>query len=139
MKIAFWATTAAVGLTLLGACHHDGDTTASNSGGTGGAGNSGPTSSAPGSSAPSSSAPSDFVAFVNQQIGSEPDFGSAPAVTTSLTTNLALGAATTFTATPFGTGDAVPAGTFQAATACTQAGTTACNPAVSADLNSTLN
>lgn len=144
MKTALWTFTAAVGLTCLAACGgHDNNTASTMPTGGSGSGSgptsSGPSSSGPSSSAPSSSAPTDFVAFVNQQVGVEPAFGSAPTDPTTLTTNLALGNATAFTATTFGSGDTVPAGTNLAVTACTQAGSTACNPTVSTDLNSTLN
>lgn len=88
---------------------------------------------------PSNSAPTDFASFVNQQVIEEPAFGTTPAVTTSLTTDLALGNATAFSGVSFGKGDALPAGTFQAATACTAAGVMVCNPTVSADPNSNLN
>jgi hypothetical protein len=133
MKIALWTTTVAAGLALLAACGHD-DNNSTASMGSG----SGPGSSAP-SSAPSSSAPTDFVQFVDQQIGTDPAFGSAPQATSSLNTDLELGTANAFAATNFGAGDTLTAGTYSAAAACTAAGKTACNPAVSADLNSTLN
>ena len=132
MKIVLWTTTVAAGLALLAACGHDDNTTASMGSGSG-SGSSGP------SSAPSSSAPSDFVQFVDQQIGTQPAFGSAPEATTSLNTDLELGTANAFAATNFGAGDTLTTGTYSAAAACTAAGKTACNPAVSADLNSTLN
>jgi hypothetical protein len=144
MKIVLWTAMAGVGL-ILAACGPDQSvaslaaSTNPSSGGSSAPSSSSPSSSSPTSSSPTSSAPSDFVQFVDQQIGSEPAFGSAPAATTSLTTDLALGTAGAFAATPFGTGDAVPTGTYQASVACTAAGKTACNPGVSADLNSTLN
>jgi hypothetical protein len=132
MKIVPWTTMVAVGLALAACGHGDDNTTTSTSG----SGSSGTGSSAP-SSSPSSTAPTDFVDFVYQQIGTEPAFGSAPASTTALTSDLELGNA--FSQTTFGSGDALPATTYQASVACTQAGKTACNPAVSADLNSNLN
>jgi hypothetical protein len=128
MKIALWATMAAVGLALV-ACGHDNNNTASTS-----TGNSGSSGSS-GSSAPPST---DFVAFVSQQVPQTPGFGTTPAPTTSFSTNLALDTANAFATTSFGSGDALPKGTNQASVSCTQVGTTACNPAVSADLNSTL-
>jgi hypothetical protein len=133
MKIVLWTTTVAAGLALLAACGHDDNNT---TGSMTGSGSSGSGSSAP-SSAPT--APSDFVQFVDQQLGTEPAFGSAPAATTSLNTDLELGTANAFAATNFGAGDTLTTGTYSAAAACTAAGKTACNPAVSADLNSTLN
>jgi hypothetical protein len=126
MKIALWATMATVGLALA-ACGHDNNNTASTS-----TGNSPP---ATGPVAPPST---DFVAFVSQQVPQQPGFGTVPAPTTSFSTNLALDTANAFATTSFGSGDALPKGTNQASVSCTQAGTTACNPAVSADLNSTL-
>lgn len=94
-----------------------------------------------GSTTPSggSEPPTDFAAFVNQQVQTRPAFGSTPAVTSVLTTDLGLGDATAFASVTFGSGDALPTGTNQASVACTQAGKTACNPASSADLNSNLN
>ena len=126
MKIAFWTVLALGGLTLV-ACSSSKN----------GASSTGSVSSGSSAPASSSSAPTDFVNFVDQQIGTEPAFGSAPAATTALTTDLELGNA--FGAATFNSGNALPAGTFQASVACTQAGTTACNPGVSADLNSNLN
>ena len=129
MKTTLWTLMALGGLTLT-ACGHD-HSTASMPPATP------PGNSGPGSSAPGSSAPTDFVGFVDQQLGTQPAFGIEPAVATSLTTD--LGTASSFSGTSFGSGDALPAGTNQASVACTQAGKTACNPAVSVDLNSTLN
>jgi hypothetical protein len=134
MKIALWTTTVAAGLALLAACGHDDNNTTTSMG----SGSTGTGSSAP-SSAPSSTAPSDFAQFVNQQIGMDPAFGSAPEATSSLNTDLELGTANAFAATNFGAGDTLTTGTYSAAAACTAAGKSACNPAVSADLNSTLN
>jgi hypothetical protein len=130
MKIALWTAVAAVALALT-ACSHSNNNTASTTTGMS-------TGSGTGSSAPTAAAPTDFVSFVYQQIASEPAFGSAPAATTALTTDLELGNAEAFAGTTFGSGDALPPGTFQASVACAQAGP-ACNPTVSADLNSTLN
>jgi hypothetical protein len=126
MKAALWTVMALGGLTLV-AC-------SSSKNGASSTGSLSTGSSAPASS---SSAPTDFVDFVYQQIGTEPAFGSAPAATTALTTDLELGNA--FGAASFSSGSALPAGTFQASVACAQAGTAACNPGVSADLNSNLN
>jgi hypothetical protein len=84
-------------------------------------------------------APSDFAEFVNQQVQSQPAFGTTPAATGSLTGDLGLDNATAFGSVAFGGGDALPSGTNQASVACTQAGYAACNPATSADLNSNLN
>jgi hypothetical protein len=126
MKAALWTVMALGGLTLV-AC-------SSSKNGASSTGSLSTGSSAPASS---SSAPTDFVDFVYQQIVTEPAFGSAPAATTALTTDLEPGNA--FTQATFGSGSALPAGTFQASVACTQAGTAACNPGVSADLNSNLN
>ena len=134
MKIALWTTTVAIGLALVACGHGDDNATTS----TGSGSSTGTGSSAP-SSAPSSSAPTDFVQFVDQQIGTDPAFGSAPQATTSLNMDLELGTANAFAATNFGAGDTLTMGTYSAAAACTAAGKTACNPAVSADLNSTLN
>ena len=128
MKTLLW-TSMCVGLAVLAACGHGDNNTSSTSSGTG--------SSGSGSSAPSSSAPTDFVDFIYQQIGTAPAFGTAPASTTGLTSDLELGSA--FSQVNFGSRDALPSGTFQASVACTQAGTTACNPGVSADLNSSVN
>jgi len=125
MKIAFLAITLAVGLTLA-ACHRK-DSTASKFTGT----------SSSGSSEPTGAASWDFVAFVNQQSGSEPPLSSAPAPTMSPPRNLGLGNAALFKATSFGTGDSLPPGTYHAATACAQAVTTTCNPAASTNLSST--
>jgi hypothetical protein len=127
MKIALWTTTVVMGLGLV-ACGGGDNNSGTASGGSG---------SGSGGSAPSGAAPTDFVDFVYQQIGTAPAFGTAPAVTTSLTSDLELGNA--FSQATFGSGDALPAGTYQASVACTAAGTTACNPGVSADLNSNLN
>ncbi|HEX4050826.1 MAG TPA: hypothetical protein VHY19_08125 [Steroidobacteraceae bacterium] len=93
------------------------------------------------STPPVNSAPTDFANFVNQQLQLQPQPGInvAPAVTTSLTTDLALGEATEFSGVTFGKGDSLPTGTNQAVVACTQAGQAACNPGVSNDLNSNLN
>ena len=89
---------------------------------------------------PPAGPPTDFASFVTQQLTQpQPAFGTAPAATDSLTTDLGLGSATAFASVIFGAGDALPAGDFQAATACSQAGKTACDPGTSADLNSTLN
>ncbi|HTV79206.1 MAG TPA: hypothetical protein VMF03_13175 [Steroidobacteraceae bacterium] len=146
MKIALWTSMALLGIGMAGCGRGDNPPVTASMTGSGGTGSSGsapgssaPGSSSPGSSAPASSAPSDFIQFVDQQIGTSPALGSAPAATTSLNADLGLGTANAFASTPYGTGDAVPAGTFRASTACTQAGTTACNPATSADLNSNLN
>ena len=134
MKTALWTATVAVGIGLLAACGHDNNTTSSSGSG------SGTGSSAPsGSSSPSSTAPTDFVQFVNQQIGTFPAFGAAADDTSMLNTDLELGTANAFAATNFGAGDTLTTGTYSAAAACSAAGTTVCNPAVSADLNSTLN
>lgn len=93
-----------------------------------------------GGSPPPAGPPTDFASFVSQQLTQpQPAFGSAPAATDGLTTDLALGSASAFASVSFGAGDALPAGDFAAATACAQAGKTACDPATSADLNSTLN
>ena len=89
---------------------------------------------------PPAGPPTDFTAFVNQQLMQpQPAFGTAPAATDALSTNLQLGSASAFAAVTFGTGDALPSGVYQAATACVQAGQAACDPGSSADLNSTLN
>lgn len=137
MKIALWSIMAATGLTLAGCSNNDNGPPVSTTSSGNGSSSTAPTSSAPNSSG----APTDFVAFVNQQIlvQSQPPFGTAPAATTSLTTDLALGSADAFLIYNFGAGDALPPGTYQASVACAQLGTAACNPAVSADLNSTLN
>jgi hypothetical protein len=124
MKIALWTTVAAVGLGLA-ACGN-GDNTGSMSS----------TSSTP-PPPPVAEVPTDFVGFVNQQIVSEPAFGVAPDVTSSITMDFALGNASVFGS--YTGGDVLPMGTFQASVACTQAGPAKCNPQVSADLNSTLN
>jgi hypothetical protein len=138
MKIALFTAMAAVGLTLAACGGSDnGPPVSSTSGGSSSSGGSGSTSSAPNSN---SSAPTDFVAFVNSQLlaGAPPAYGTAPAATTGLTTDLALDNAQGFIVYQFGTGDALPPGTNQASVACTQAGATHCNPSVSTDLNSTL-
>ncbi|HEX3835563.1 MAG TPA: hypothetical protein VHW25_01255 [Steroidobacteraceae bacterium] len=132
MKIALWTTMAAMGLTLAACGGSDngpptsGNTSTGSSGG--GTTNSGP-------SGPSSS---DFLAFVNNQVMTQPAYGSsAPTATTTLTTDFALDTPGAFSYI-FNAGDALPAGTYQASVACTQVGLKACNPMVSADLNSTL-
>jgi len=128
MKIKLCTLVAGVGLALVAACNsgHNNNQAGST------------TTGASGSSAPPSSAPTDFVDFVYQQIGTEPAFGgSAPASTAALTSDLELNNG--FSQAPFSSGNALPATTYSAAVACTQAGTTACNPAVSDDLNSSLN
>jgi hypothetical protein len=140
MKIALFTVMAAVGLTLAACGGSDnGPPASSTSGGSSSSGGSGSgsTSSGPNSN---SSAPTDFVAFVNEQtlVTTQPAFGSAPAATAGLTTDLALGNNQAFIVNQFGTGSALPAKTNSAAAACTAAGATACNPTVSADLNSTL-
>jgi hypothetical protein len=139
MKIALFTATAALG--LLAACggSDNGPPVSSTSGGSSSSGSgSGSTSSGPNSN---SSAPTDFVAFVNEQIlvQTQPAFGTAPAATTGLTTDLALGNNQAFVVYQFGAGDALPAKTYSAFAACTQVGVMACNPSVSADLNSTEN
>jgi hypothetical protein len=142
MKISLFTVMAAVGLTTLAACggSDNGPPVSSTSGSSSSSGSSGSgsTSSAPNSN---SSAPTDFVAFVNQQIlvESQPAFGTAPAATTGLTTDLALGNSQAFIVFQFGAGDAFPPKTNSAAADCTQVGVMACNPTVSTDLNSTLN
>jgi hypothetical protein len=138
MKIALFTVMAAVGLTLAACGGSDNGTpVSSTSGGSSGSSGSGSTSSGPNSN---SSAPTDFVAFVNEQtlVTTQPAFGSAPAATAGLTTDLALGNNQAFIVNQFGTGSALPAKTNSAAAACTQAGVMACNPTVSDDLNSTL-
>ncbi len=80
-----------------------------------------------------------FGGFVNQQVQTQPAFGTAAAATSSLTTDLGLGNADAFGSVAFGTGDALPIGTNQASVACSQVGKAACNPSSSADLNSNLN
>ncbi len=126
MKIALLATMTAIGLGLVACGSSDK-----------------PSSSTPptgGGSPPANSGPAtDFVASVQALVGAQPPFGTTPADTSALTTNLALGSAGTFSSTSFGSGDALPAGTNQASVACTQAGKTSCDPTTSADLNSTLN
>jgi hypothetical protein len=142
MKITLFTVIAAVGLTTLAACggSENGPPVSSTSGGSSSSGSSGSgsTSSGPNSN---SSAPTDFVAFVNEQIlvQTQPAFGTAPAATTGLTTDLGLGNSQAFIVYQFGAGDALPAKTYSAFAACTQVGVMACNPAVSADLNSTEN
>ena len=132
MKIVLWTTVATVALAVSACGSNHGNSSASTTGMS--------TGSGPGSSAPTSSeAPTDFVGFVEQQLTTLPAFGSAPAVTTSLTTDLALGDAGIFSEGLFSAGDALPPATFQASVACNDAGAMKCNPAVSADLNSTLN
>jgi hypothetical protein len=133
MKIALWTTVTAAAL-ALGACSHSNNGASTTGMSTGPGSGTGTGSSAPTTAA----APTDFVGFVEQQITTEPAFGSAPAVTSSLTTDLALGEAKTFAPGLFNSGDALPPGTFQASVACAAAGA-ACTPTVSADLNSTLN
>jgi hypothetical protein len=130
MKIALWTLIGAVGLALTG-CGGGNDNSGSMSGtGTSGGG------SGSGPIGPSSS---DFVAFVNNQVLTQPAFGSsAPTATTTLTTDFALGQAGAFSYI-FNAGDLLPTGTYQASVACTQAGLTKCNPAISADLNSSVN
>jgi hypothetical protein len=139
MKIALFTVMAAVGLTLAACGGSDNGPPVSSTGGSSSSGGSGSgsTSSGPNSN---SSAPTDFVAFVNEQTlaGTQPAFGSAPAATAGLTTDLALGNNQAFIVNQFGTGNALPAKTNSAAAACTAAGATACNPTVSDDLNSTL-
>jgi hypothetical protein len=139
MRIPLFPVMAAVGLATLVACggSDNGPPAASMSGGGTSSGGSGSGSSAPNSAGP----PTDFVAFVNQQIlvQTQPAFGTAPAATSSLTTDLALGTANAFIVESFGAGSALPPGTYQASVACTAAGMTACNPTLSVDLNSTLN
>jgi hypothetical protein len=131
MKIALWTTVATVALALTACGSNHDNSSASTTGMSTGSGS--------GSSAPATSeAPTDFVSFTYLQIGSEPAFGSAPAATTALNTNLELGNADAYGATSFGSGDTLPATTFQASVACAAAGA-ACTPTVSADLNSTLN
>jgi len=140
MKITLFTVIAAVGLTTLAACggSDNGPPVSTTSSGSTSSGSSGSSTSAPNSN---SSAPTDFVAFVNQQIlvESQPAFGTAPAATASLTTDLALGNSQAFIVYQFGTGDALPPMTYSAVAACAQVGVMACNPTVSADLNSTLN
>ncbi len=119
MNNGLWTVAVLAGLALAGCGDHHGT----------------PAASTP----PGNTSPTDFASFVKQQLQTQPAFGTAPAVTSSLTDDLGLGEATAFAGVTFGTGDALPAGTNQAAVDCTQAGKTACNPAVSADLNSTLN
>lgn len=107
----------------------------------GGQGPSGAANPPPtGNSPPPAGPPTDFVGYVTQQVN-QPNLAiySAPVATSALTNDLQLGSATAFSPVFFGTGDRLPAGVNQAAVACGQAGKSACNPAVSADLNSTLN
>jgi len=130
MKIALWTILGTVGLALAGCGGGGNDNSASMSGtGTGGGSGTGPIG-------PSAS---DFVAFVNNQVLTQPAFGSsAPTATSTLTTDFALGQAGAFSYI-FNAGDMLPAGTYQASVACTQAGLTKCNPAISVDLNSSVN
>lgn len=123
MKHTLWALVAVAGVALVGC---------------GGGGNNTAVSSASSSSS-STATMTDFTQFVNQQVQTQPAFGAASAAATTSFDNLSLGDASAFAGVKFGTGDALPAGTFQASVACAQAGVMACNPAVSADLNSTLN
>jgi hypothetical protein len=140
MKIALFTVMAAVGLTLAACGGSDNGPPVTSTGGSSSSGGSGsgPSSSGPNSN---SSAPTDFVAFVNEQIlvQTQPAFGTAPAGTAGLTTDLALGNNQAFTVYQFGAGSALPGMTNSAAAACTQVGVMACNPTVSDDLNSTLN
>ena len=94
----------------------------------------------PAPSPPVNPGSTDFTSFVTAQVQTQPAFGTAePMPSSMLTTNLGLDDASVYAKVMFGTGDALPAGTYQGSVACMQAGSAACNPAISTDPNSTLN